>query len=95
MASLVTTVVTTFLIGYRIHKVAVMSGSRAKRRFSHVVAMIVESAAIYSLILIGPAIIDLLPMSPRNLNWLMIAQYYIQPFTNMVAVRVLNGVMDR
>lgn len=51
-ASLSTTALTTFLIGYRIHKVACMSGSRSKHRLGHIVKMIVESAAVYSLTLI-------------------------------------------
>lgn len=60
LASLVATLVTTFLIGYRIHKVASLSGSRSKRRLSHITTMIVESAALYSLALVGLTILNTL-----------------------------------
>ncbi|PPQ94507.1 hypothetical protein CVT25_014161 [Psilocybe cyanescens] len=58
--SLGTTVITTFFIGYRIYSATRLNGSPS-RLFNRTVAMIIESAAAYSLVLLLDAIIFVLP----------------------------------
>ncbi|PPQ73662.1 hypothetical protein CVT25_007071, partial [Psilocybe cyanescens] len=76
--SLGTTVITTFLIGYRIHSVARLDGSPSKRLFNHIVIMIVESAAAYSLALLLEVIFSFVPSTPVPGSTMREAGYYIQ-----------------
>ncbi|PPQ91226.1 hypothetical protein CVT25_001184 [Psilocybe cyanescens] len=61
--SLGTTVTTTFIIGYRIHSAFQVHGSPSRRLFNHIVTIIIESAAAYSLVLILEAIFIVIPLS--------------------------------
>ncbi|PPQ84812.1 hypothetical protein CVT25_015158 [Psilocybe cyanescens] len=59
--SLGTTVITTFIIGYRIHSASQRHDLSSRRLFNHVVTMIMESATAYSLVLLIEAIIIAVP----------------------------------
>lgn len=91
--SLATTVFTTFLIGYRIHTVACMNGSRSKRRLNHVMTMILESAAINSLMLIGIAISTVIPSFADVGSPGFVVSYYIESVVNVGAVRGPNNLV--
>ncbi|PPQ91515.1 hypothetical protein CVT25_008902 [Psilocybe cyanescens] len=62
LTSLCTTVITTFLIWYRIHSAfRSKSSPLSKKLFSHIVVLVIESAAVYSLILFLNAITTVVP----------------------------------
>ncbi|PPQ91386.1 hypothetical protein CVT25_004153 [Psilocybe cyanescens] len=59
--SIGTTVSTTFLIGWRVHSVSRLNGLPSKKMFSHIMVLIVESAAAYSFALLFDAIVNVVP----------------------------------
>ncbi|KAF8886623.1 hypothetical protein CPB84DRAFT_1850084 [Gymnopilus junonius] len=74
--TLVTSVVTTLLISYRIYSVAgtkdALPGS--KRRFKHVVEILTESAAVYSVVAIMLAVVTIIPQTSNAFAPLLGAQ---------------------
>ncbi|PPQ94336.1 hypothetical protein CVT25_000295 [Psilocybe cyanescens] len=87
--SLGTTVITTFFIGYRIHSVSQLDGSRSNGLFNHIVVIIIESAAAYSLVLLLEAIDIVFPSFSVIGSPLSEADYYIQVILNFVANQVM------
>ncbi|PPQ79200.1 hypothetical protein CVT25_002778, partial [Psilocybe cyanescens] len=86
--SLGTTVITTFLIGYRIYYASRLnSGSPSKRLFNRIAVMIIESAAAYSFVLILDAIFTAVPSSIVVASPLDIADDYVENVLLIVAVR--------
>ncbi|PPQ91124.1 hypothetical protein CVT25_013262 [Psilocybe cyanescens] len=59
--SLATTVTTSLLIGYRIYSVARLNGQPSKRLFKHIVVLVIESAAVYSFVLLLDAVFAVIP----------------------------------
>lgn len=89
--SLGSTVVSTFLIGYRIHfspsSNLNVSSSSLQRVFNHIWILIVESAAIYSLVLLLDAISIVVPSFGELGSPWAEAEYYIESVLIPVAVR--------
>lgn len=90
--SLGTTVTSTMLIGYRINSASRLNGARSERVFNHVVVMIIESAALYSLVLLFYAIIIAIP-SLNNLKS-PLSQIGTYASTALVAVAVCIQLID-
>ncbi|PPQ91334.1 hypothetical protein CVT25_003767 [Psilocybe cyanescens] len=61
--SLGTTVISTFTIGYRVHSASRIHHLSSRRLYDHIVTIITESAAAYSLVLIFEAILAVVPSS--------------------------------
>ncbi|PPQ88768.1 hypothetical protein CVT25_008622 [Psilocybe cyanescens] len=59
--SLGTTVMTTFLIAYRINAASLLNGSPSKRLFDRAITLVIESAAVYSLVLLIYAVFTIVP----------------------------------
>ncbi|PPQ80388.1 hypothetical protein CVT25_001705 [Psilocybe cyanescens] len=80
-----TTVATTCLIGYKIHSASRSNDLPSKRLFNRVVVLVVESAAVYSLVLLLNAIIAIVP----SFNWfgspLGEVQYYLGVLLTVVS----------
>lgn len=84
--SLGTTVLTTFLIGYKIHSTSRLNGPSSKKFFNRVVVLVVESAAAYSLVLFLNAIIAVVPSFLTLGSPLYEAEYYVDAVLIVVAV---------
>lgn len=70
-----------------------MSGSRSKRALGHVMTMIVESAAFYSLLLVASAILNMIVSVTVNRSLsehVFPAVLYTEVILNIVAVCVQN-----
>ncbi|PPQ74132.1 hypothetical protein CVT25_003590 [Psilocybe cyanescens] len=83
--SLGTTVITTFLIGYRIYSASRSNRSPSKRLFNHIVVMIIESAAAYSLALLFDAIVFVFLSNDMVGSTLDVAEHYVQTVVIVVA----------
>ncbi|PPQ85449.1 hypothetical protein CVT25_006286 [Psilocybe cyanescens] len=77
--SLGTTMITTFLIGYRIYSASHANGTPSRRLFSRVWVIVIESAAVYSLVLFVGAIYDVLPSFTVLESPLVVVGYYSEP----------------
>lgn len=89
--SVATTLVTTFLIGYRIHRHFRnnLEPSRSNGLFKHISKLVIESASIYSLVLLMDAIsIVVPPFNVLGTSWANI-EYYIESVLIVVAVSKL------
>lgn len=84
--SLSTTVITTALIAYRIRSTLKLSRTSAKGFFSHVVEIIVESAAVYSIVVLVYAIITVVVQYPQVGSFVAIAGAYLQSIITIVGV---------
>lgn len=80
-----TTVLTTLLIGARIYSISHISISRSKL-YHRIMVTIVESAAVYSLILVLYGIVVVCPLFNIIDSPLIEAQYYIQQVLTVIAV---------
>lgn len=89
--ALVTTMLTTFLIGYRIHSSSRSNGLPAKRLFAHIVTLVVESSAIYSILLLAYAILIEDPAASRLESRAADAEFYVQ--TILVVVSVCSSII--
>lgn len=85
--SLGATVITTILIGYRIHISSRSNGQPSKRMFNHIVVLVVESSAVYSLLLLAYAIVTEDPASAMLGSSGADASFYIQTVQVVVSVR--------
>ncbi|PPQ94732.1 hypothetical protein CVT25_007697 [Psilocybe cyanescens] len=83
--SLGTTMITTFLIGYRIHSTSRLHISSSNRLFKRIVVMIIESATAYSFVLLLSSIIFVIPSFNRVESTLDEADYYLDPIVTVVA----------
>ncbi|PPQ90918.1 hypothetical protein CVT25_007845 [Psilocybe cyanescens] len=83
--SLGTTVVTTFIIGYRIHSTSQIHHPSSRRLFNHIVTVIVESAAAYSLVLLLEAIIIVVPSIDVLGSPLGEAEFYVEAILTAVS----------
>ncbi|PPQ92899.1 hypothetical protein CVT25_010454 [Psilocybe cyanescens] len=83
--SLGTTVITTFLIGYKIYSASPLSRSPSKRLFNCIVKMIIESAAVYALVLLLYAIDIVVPSFGVSGSPMEEAGYYIDAIVTVVA----------
>ncbi|PPQ85447.1 hypothetical protein CVT25_006284 [Psilocybe cyanescens] len=77
--SLGTTMITTFLIGYSIYSASHANGTPSRRLFHRVWVLVIESAAVYSLVLFVGAIYDVLPSFTVLESPLVVVGYYVQP----------------
>uniref|UniRef100_A0A8H7XPS6 Uncharacterized protein n=1 Tax=Psilocybe cubensis TaxID=181762 RepID=A0A8H7XPS6_PSICU len=68
LISFATTIISTFLIAYKIHKLSTPSSSSSRNLFKHIVMILVESAAVYSLSILVFAIFNLIPATD-NLHY--------------------------
>jgi hypothetical protein len=83
-----TSFATTLLIAYRIHAVA--ARGTAQNRFRHITAIVVESGAVYSLALLGGAIVPVVAGETTVLNARVMALgFYAVVLVNLIAVRAL------
>ncbi|PPQ82850.1 hypothetical protein CVT25_009221 [Psilocybe cyanescens] len=85
LVSLVTTIITTLLIGYKIHSSSRFDKSPSKRLFNHVVVLVTESAAAYSLILLFEAIFTIDTSFSVVGSPYLLVQYYLEVVTIFVA----------
>ncbi|PPQ83551.1 hypothetical protein CVT25_006865, partial [Psilocybe cyanescens] len=85
LVSLGTTMITTFIIGYRIHSVSQMHGSPSRNLFNHIVTMIIESAAVYSLVLLLESIMIFVPSTDVPGSLLSEAQYYLETILTVIS----------
>ncbi|PPQ83556.1 LOW QUALITY PROTEIN: hypothetical protein CVT25_006792 [Psilocybe cyanescens] len=85
LVSLGTTMITTFIIGYRIHSVSQMHGSPSRKLFNHIVTMIIESAAVYSLVLLLESIMIFVPSTDVPGSLLSEAQYYLETILTVIS----------
>lgn len=84
-----TTFVTTILIAYRIHSVSkqdVLQGSRT--RFNHILEILVQSAAVYSLVALAYAIVGFIPFTANNFSVRNALNEYLGPFYGFIGVCV-------
>lgn len=88
LVSLGTTVITTTLIGYRIHTVSRLRGTMSKNTFHHIVVMIIESAAVYSVILVIYAVFAVVPSFDTLDKPEFYAGDYIEIMANLTAVSI-------
>ncbi|PPQ95161.1 hypothetical protein CVT25_013306 [Psilocybe cyanescens] len=77
--SLGTTMITTFLIGYRIYSASHANAVPSRRLFNRIWALVVESAAVYSLVLLVDSICYVLPSFIVLGSPLVVAGYYVEP----------------
>ncbi|PPQ88151.1 hypothetical protein CVT25_005117 [Psilocybe cyanescens] len=77
--SLGTTMITTFLIGYRIHSASRANGTPSRRLFNRVWVIVIESAAVYSLVLLVDSICYVLPSFIVLGSPLDVVGYYVEP----------------
>lgn len=81
-----TTVTTSSLIAYRVHTASQLTASHSKRAFGHVVVIVLESAAIYALVVFAYAILSPIPSALSAGSPISIAEYYLAPMVSVVAV---------
>ena len=77
----------TFLISYRIYVVSKQSipeGSR--RRIRRTLDILLQSAAVYSVVAIGKAVTDVIPQTPHDIIALFPAANYIGTLFNFISV---------
>ncbi|PPQ79586.1 hypothetical protein CVT25_003467 [Psilocybe cyanescens] len=86
-ASAGTTVVTTLLIGYRIHLTSriQVSSSTASSKFKHVLRLVIESAAVYSLVVILDAISIVVPPFTNRESPFAEVEYYVESVLIIIA----------
>ncbi|PPQ94166.1 hypothetical protein CVT25_003751 [Psilocybe cyanescens] len=75
--SLATTVITTFIIGYRICSASQIHHPPSRILFKHIVTVIIESAAAYSIVLLLQSIIIVVPSADELGSPLSQAEYYV------------------
>ncbi|KAH9478171.1 hypothetical protein JR316_0008624 [Psilocybe cubensis] len=74
--SLGTTLITTFLIGYRIHTASLLNKSPSQKLYNRIVVTIIESSAVYSLVLLAFAITLVIRVPENSQSLLTEATYY-------------------
>jgi hypothetical protein len=86
LTTFITSLVTTVLIAYRIYAAAKQGLS--KRRFRHVVNIVVQSGALYCLAILVSTVAPVLPgqMDLRN-TWNVALNYYTTALVSLIAVR--------
>ncbi|PPQ95162.1 hypothetical protein CVT25_013307 [Psilocybe cyanescens] len=77
--SLGTTMITTFLIGYRIYSASHANAVPSRRLFNRIWALVVESAAVYSFVLLVDSIYYVLPSFIVLGSPLEVVGYYVEP----------------
>uniref|UniRef100_A0A8H7XM39 Uncharacterized protein n=1 Tax=Psilocybe cubensis TaxID=181762 RepID=A0A8H7XM39_PSICU len=83
---LATAVTTTLLMAYRIHYASRSTRNTYRQKFTRVTTVIVESAAVYSLVMLVLAIITALPLSFTSSEGpVYIALYYVQAVAVILA----------
>ncbi|PPQ82444.1 hypothetical protein CVT25_007242, partial [Psilocybe cyanescens] len=82
--SLGTTVIATFIIGYRIYSVSQRRDTSSRRLFNHIATIIIESAAAYSMVLLLDAIIYVVPSLNVLGSPLSQAEYYVGAILTVV-----------
>ncbi|PPQ85202.1 hypothetical protein CVT25_010095 [Psilocybe cyanescens] len=83
--SLGTTVVATFIIGYRLHSASRIHLLPSRILYNHIVTIIIESAAAYSLVLLFEAIfIAALPANLIGNSWDE-SEYYVEVILTVVS----------
>lgn len=87
-----TTIMATSLIAYRIYSASQWNGTSSKGRFKHTVVILVESAAVYSLVFLVDAIITVIPATQTIGSFLCIAQPYTQVVLTIVGVCCITVV---
>lgn len=85
--SLGTTLTTTFLIGYRIHTASLLNNSPSRKLCSRIVVIIIESSAVYSLVLLAFAITLVIHVPESAQSLLTEATYYTEGVLLVVTVR--------
>lgn len=81
------TLVTPILIAYRIHHVfghSILQGTRS--RFKHVVEILVQSTAVYSLAVLAYAVLNVISVTGSNAEMVNIASNYLGPLYVFIAV---------
>ncbi|PPQ88319.1 hypothetical protein CVT25_012438 [Psilocybe cyanescens] len=76
--SLGTTMITTFLIGYRIYSATRANGTPSRRLFHRIWVIVIESAAVYSLVLLVDAICYVNPLFIALRSPLAVVGYYME-----------------
>ncbi|KAF8188736.1 hypothetical protein BJ912DRAFT_968361 [Pholiota molesta] len=84
LTTFIASLVTTVLIAYRIYAAA--KQGRSKRRFRHVINIVVQSGALYCLALLVSAVAPVLPgeMGLRN-TWNVALNYYTTALVSVIA----------
>ncbi|PPQ90924.1 hypothetical protein CVT25_007851 [Psilocybe cyanescens] len=83
--SLATTVIATFIIGYRIHSASQRHDTSSRRLFNHIATILIESAATYSMVLLLAAIIYVVPSLNVLGSPLSQAEYYVSVILTVVS----------
>ncbi|PPQ87685.1 hypothetical protein CVT25_011452 [Psilocybe cyanescens] len=79
-----TTVMATFLIAYKILNSSTWSNSSSKNLFKHVVAVVIESASVYSVSILVFAVFNVIPSSENLGTRLCNAKLYAQAIITVV-----------
>lgn len=88
-----TTMITTLLIAYRIHSIAKENVPKlSRRRLNHVLEMLVQSSAAYSLAALAYAILIAVPFGSANPLTFNEAEAYLGPFYFFISVGGCTGV---
>ncbi|PPQ93632.1 hypothetical protein CVT25_000818 [Psilocybe cyanescens] len=83
--SLGTTVIVTFIIGYRVHSTSRIHHLSSRRLYNHIVIIIIESAAAYSLVLLFEATLGVVPSSVVFGSPWSDAVYYVEVILTVVS----------
>ncbi|PPQ92897.1 hypothetical protein CVT25_010452 [Psilocybe cyanescens] len=83
--SLGTTVIVTFIIGYRLHSASRIHHLSSRRLYNHIVTIIIESAAAYSLVLLFEAITVVVPSGAVIGSSLQYSSYYMDGILTAVS----------
>lgn len=89
--TLATTLATTLLISYRIHLVSKQDLPRSVRaRLNHIIEILVQSAAAYSIVALASAITVVVPLTADNVAQVFAAETYVSAVYAFTSVRFHN-----
>lgn len=96
LVSFGTTVVAASLIGYRIHSVTktMHRSTRSKELFKHVVVIVIESAAMYAVVILVYAVYGIRMSSAGVGSTLWNSSYYVEAMATWIGVRKIFGIRD-
>lgn len=81
-----TTIITTSLIAYRIYSTARLDGITSLGRFKHIVEVLIQSAAFYSLVILATAIMMVIPTYLSRPNGMFNAELFVDSILPIVGV---------
>ena len=95
--SLFCTISSTLLIVYRIYNSVSNQDNHSKKRYLHIVDVLVQSAAVYSLVLLAAAITTVILVTSEDdvtLSMYAVQSYVTSTILYFVSVRTFGGQID-